>query len=76
MTHAEDLAYLREKIGSERFEDWIASIADEYRELDDEVSAGLPGNGRVEFGSSDVKGSKVLDVWRQPRPIRYRSKSA
>lgn len=76
MAHAEDLAYLREKIGAGKFEDWVSDVAEELRQLEAECEAGLPGNAKVDLGRLDVYRGKVPDIWRQPRPVRYRSKSA
>lgn len=71
MAHAEDLAYLVQKIGKAEFESLIADWAEDLRQLEAEK-----GKARVVIGEHDVKAGNVVDTWRQPRPVRYRSKSA
>lgn len=76
MAHAEDLAYLRSKIGSAKFEDWVSDLVEELRQMEAERAANLTSNATLDLGRLDVKCAEVLDISRQPRVRRYRSKSA
>ena len=75
MTHAEDLAYLRSRMGAAEFERFVEDWARELVGLESEVAFGGPGNAEIQI-RQNVKGGRVTDTWLHPRPIRYRSKSA
>lgn len=74
MSHAGDLAYLRDKMGA-AFEDLISDWVVQLCELEAEREAGGSGNAEIRI-TQHVKASSVVDTYLQPRPIRYRSKSA
>lgn len=67
MAHAEDLAYLREKIGDAQFarlvEEWVSAL--QALEAD-------KGNACLEI-TQNVNGGEVSDTFLQPPPKRFRT---